>query len=328
MDTVFTLGSIRYNRVLERMIVLLRLITGNKRILTILVSVAAFSVVFLGGILSANLAGAKDEGDIVAVINGLPITREEFYTRMEEEIGEQMMNQLIAETLVLSVKDVEVTDEEIQAEIEAIKANYPGDEYFQQVLAQYGLTMERLTREVRINLILQKLAEAEVTITDEEIRAYFEQNKADLNTPKQVRSSHILVDSLETANKLIAELEAGADFAVLAQQWSKDTGSAVQGGDIGYITFDDPIVPEYLDAVFSLKVGEISAPVKTQYGYHIIKVTDIIEAKEAVLDEQIDNIRSILVQQKSRPYSDIVNDLYLKADMVINWERYKVFENK
>ncbi|HHT26940.1 MAG TPA: hypothetical protein GXZ82_06810 [Firmicutes bacterium] len=305
-----------------------QLMKENKRILTLLVSVLALSAVLLTGLLSAKQAGASDEGDIVAFINGIPITREEFYTRMESEIGEQVMNQLIAEALVLSVKDVAVTEDEINAEIDQIKAVYPSTEIFEQAMAEYGLTYDRLVKEIRINLILQKLAAAGVTITDEEISAYFENNKAALGTPKQVRSSHILVDSLAEAEMVIAELKEGADFAVLAQQISKDAGSAVQGGDIGFISPDDPIVPEYLDAVFNMAVGEISAPVKSQFGYHIIKVTAINEAKEAVLEEQKENIRAILTQEKSRSFNDVVNELYQEADVVVNWERYKGFENK
>lgn len=307
---------------------MLQLVKENKRILTLLVSVLALSTVLLIGLFSAKLAGASDEGDIVAVINDVPITRDEFYARLESEIGEQVMNQLIAEALVLSVKDVTVTDEEVNAEIEQIKASYPSAEMFEQAMAQYGLTLDRLAREVRINLILQKLATAGVTITDEEIKTYFENNKESLSMPKQVRSSHILVDSLEEAEMVVAELKDGADFATLAKQVSKDTGSAMQGGDIGFIGPDDPIVTEYLDAVFKMEVGEISAPVKSQFGYHIIKVTEINEAKEAVLEEQKENIRSILTQEKARSFNDVVNELYQKADVVVNWERYKGFENK
>jgi foldase protein PrsA len=313
---------------LERAILLHQLLKANKRLLILLVSVLAFSAVLVTGLISTGLVGASGDGDIVATINDIPITREEFYERMEKEIGEQVMNQLIAEALVLSAKGVTVSDEAVNAEIELIKANYPSQEIFEEIMAQYGLTMESLAREVRINLILAQLASADVTVTDAEIKAYFESNKATLGSPKQVRSSHILVDSLAEAEMIVAELKDGADFATLAKTISKDAGSAVQGGDIGFIGPDDPIVPEYLDAVFKMAVGEISAPVKSQFGYHIIKVTAINEAKEAVLEEQIETIKNVLIQEKARPFNEVVNDLYQNAKVVVNWERYKGFENQ
>ena len=153
-----------------------------------------------------------------------------------------------------------VTEDEINAEIDQIKAVYPSTEIFEQAMAEYGLTYDRLVKEIRINLILQKLAAAGVTITDEEISAYFENNKAALGTPKQVRSSHILVDSLAEAEMVIAELKEGADFAVLAQQISGR--GALYRAAISAYQSDVLIVPEYLTPCSTWR-SERQRPVKS-----------------------------------------------------------------
>ncbi|NMR85593.1 foldase, partial [Vibrio parahaemolyticus] len=129
------------------------------------------------------------------------------------------------------------------------------------------------------NLSIEALIEPSITITDEEIESYFNENKEDFNKPSQIKASHILVDSLDEANEILSKLNSGESFEDLAKEYSIDTVSAANGGDLGYFG-EGEMVEEFYNAAILLNVNEISEPVKSDYGYHIIKVTDKVEAKE------------------------------------------------
>lgn len=272
---------------------------------------------------SFGQARASADPDTVATINGQAITREAFYARLEQESGSSVLQQMISEALVLGYDKVKVTDTEMARELARVKGNYANEADFQQAMERYGISPERLQQEIRMMIILRKLASEGVTVTDEEVKTFFNENKESLGTPEQAKVSHILVDSKEEAEKLIAQLKKGADFAALAKQYSQDAGTASRGGELGYITPTDQIVPEFLEAAFSLKVGEISAPVKTQYGYHIIKVTAKTAAKPADFEAQKEYIRSQLIEEKSKSYDDVIAELRKSAKIDVNWDRYK-----
>lgn len=150
-----------------------------------------------------------------------------------------------------------------------------------------------------------------VSVPDAKIRDYFEKHKSEYDQPAEVRASHILVQFPENATeeqKLTAKLKAenlrgqivkGGDFAEVARNNSQDPGSAAQGGDLGFFKAG-MMVPEFEKAAFALKTGEMSQPVASTYGYHIIKVTDRREAKPAVLAAVRGKILDVLKEEEAR----------------------------
>jgi peptidyl-prolyl cis-trans isomerase C len=125
---------------------------------------------------------------------------------------------------------------------------------------------------------------------------------------QEVRARHILVESEDQAKAILAELKKGADFAELAKQKSKDPAAA-DGGDLGYFT-KDQMVPEFAEAAFKLDKGKISDPVKTAFGWHIIKVEDKRKKQLPSFDQVKDQLASVVVQQNQ---ADLVNKLRSQA---------------
>jgi peptidyl-prolyl cis-trans isomerase C len=137
--------------------------------------------------------------------------------------------------------------------------------------------------------------EAKSALTDEAMRKVYDEAVKQMGTEKEVRASHILVASEDEAKAILAELKKGADFAELAKKKSKDPGAA-QGGDLGYFT-KDQMVPEFAEVAFKLEPGKLSDPVKSQFGWHIIKVEDKRDKPVPEFDKVKDQIETFVTRK-------------------------------
>ncbi|MGI6066441.1 MAG: foldase protein PrsA [Bacillota bacterium] len=239
-------------------------------------------------------------GEVVARVNGENISKEELYDYLVAQNGEAALDSLITERIIaLEVKkqNISVSDKEVEEELSELIAQNGGEEYFNQTLAMYGLTMDDAKKDVKGNLELTKLLEGEVSVSEEEMKKYFEENKETFNQQEQVQVRHILVETIDKANEVKEKLAGGADFAELAKEYSTDASNKDAGGELGYI-IKGQMVEEFEKAAFSLEVGETSDPVKTKYGYHIINVEDKKAAKAAKYEDHKTEIKETLTNQK------------------------------
>ena len=193
----------------------------------------------------------------------------------------------------------EETEAEFQKQYQAMLDTYGMTEqdligYF----ALYGGTLEEFKEEGRASVAEQLLYAAvqqavvgPIELSEDELRAYFEEHKTDYSTEEQIEASHILVKTEEEAQAILAELAGGADFAELARTRSTDTGSAAQGGALGWFG-RGVMAPEFEEAAFALEVGETSGIVQTDFGFHIIRVTNRRAASEPEFGEVADRVRA------------------------------------
>jgi len=170
----------------------------------------------------------------------------------------------------------------------------------------YQKKVEDFKKLTLIGQLLEKEIEEKVKVSDKDVRDYYEAHKKDFTANNQVRASHILVKTEEEAKGIVEQLKKGADFAKIARAKSIDAGSAKNGGDLGFFSRGQ-MVPEFENAAFSLKAGEVSPPVRTQYGYHIIKVT---ERKEGNVVE-FEKIKGLLTQRLTAEKQKEVFDSYI-----------------
>ena len=202
----------------------------------------------------------------------------------------QLLDELITEKLVTkAAAGFTVPQAEVDAQIAKIKAQFPSEEDFGKQLAQVGQSPEQLNDTIRKMLQQEQWLESQIAgkteVTDEEAKQFYEANKAEFQQPDTVKASHILflvskedsqeiVDQkLEAAKMAEARAKKGEDFGALAKELSEEPGAKESGGDLGFFP-KDRMVPEFSEVAFSQKVGDISDPVRTQFGWHVIKVTD------------------------------------------------------
>ncbi|MBW8349634.1 peptidylprolyl isomerase [Bacillus sp. IITD106] len=267
-------------------------------------------------------------GEAVVKSKAGNITKDELYEAMKDRVGEQVLQQLVLDK-VLS-KEYKVTDKDVDKKLEEIKAQVGPQ--FTMLLQQQGFKDEDEFRQViKLNLLQEKSATKDIKVTEKEVKEFYDNEKPD----REVR--HIFVEKDEKKIKDIkAKLDKGEDFAALAKEYSED-GTAEKGGDLGFIAYDDPSMDQdFKDEAFKLKKDEISAPLQTQFGWHIIQVTDIKEKEpfDKVKDKyendlKMSKVDTNLVQKAMKDELKKANlkvedkDLKTTFDPILNYEEPK-----
>lgn len=235
----------------------------------------------------------------VATVNDEAITANDVYQLMLEQVGPQAVDQLIVNRLLdrkAEESNIEVTDDDLNAEVDKIKSSFPDEATFNQQLELSGYTLDKLKKQLTPQVKLTKLVSPGIEVTEEEIKTYYDTNKASFGTQEQVKASHILVETREEAEEIVGLLEGGADFATLAKERSKD-GSAASGGDLGFFGRGQMVAP-FEEAAFALDIGKISGVVESEFGFHIILLTDKQAASTPTYEEKKEDIRQTLFDQK------------------------------
>ncbi len=213
----------------------------------------------------------------------------------------EILDDLITEKLVTkAASGVTVPQSEIDAQIAKIKSQFPSEEDFGKQLSQLGQSPAQLSDTIKKILQQQHWLEGQIAdktdVTDDEAKKFYEANVAEFQQPDTVKASHILFlvnkdDSPEVVNKKLeaakaaeARAKKGEDFTTLAKELSEEPGAKESGGDLGFFP-KDRMVPEFAEVAFAQKVGDISDPVRTQFGWHIIRVTDKKAAGTLPYDE-------------------------------------------
>ncbi|MBN6888083.1 peptidylprolyl isomerase [Cytobacillus horneckiae] len=248
-----------------------------------------------------------------ATVNGEKISKSELDDALSSQYGSTVLDTLISDEIIrqeMKKENIKVSDKEIAEEMEAYMDTFGGEDTFNEVLKNSGVDVSIIEKNIMTYLASKKILEPKIEITDEEIQTYFDENKDSFDKEEEVEASHILVDDEKTAKEVVKKIEQDEDFAELAKEYSTDTATKDNGGELGFFAKGD-MVKEFEEKAFGMENGDISEPVKTEYGYHIIKVTDKQEPKKAELEEVKDEIKDILLESKlESEYSVWLNEKF------------------
>ena len=284
--------------------------------------------------------------DAIAVVDDTPVPKEDFdrlfrqaeaaYEAQQREFPEPgtpeyetLKNQTVEFLVdrVIRQKEaaelgIEITDAEVDEKLEELKQQFFGgdEEKYKDELEAQGITDADIREDLRAQILSQKIFDEvtrEETVTEAEVQAYYDENEEQFTTPERREVAHILVEEGDKAlaDDLYQQLRDGADFAELAKKHSTDTGSAEQGGKLTDVK--GSFVPEFEEVAFSLETGEIGEPVKSQFGWHIIKAledtkpattTPFAEVKDTIgeqlRDERRNEAMSAWVAEARAQYED------------------------
>lgn len=258
------------------------------------------------------------ENEYIAKINGKKITQSELNRKPVSLYETDVLSTLITSKVIeleATKQKVTVSDKEIQAELDDLQNSYGGKEAFEAALEFNAMTVQSAKDNIKTYLTTIKLIEPTIDITEKELKTYFKENKDTFSQEEQVQASHILVEDEDIAKEVAKKIKNGNDFAELASKYSTDTASASDGGNLDY--FGKGVMDENFEKVaFSMKIDEISDPIKTDYGYHIIKVTAKKAGKEATFENSKDDVKTALRNEKINVnYSTWLSSLYEDYDI-------------
>lgn len=273
--------------------------------------------IVLSVILSLSLLAACGNGDgsdeaVVKTKSG-NVTQGEFYDELKETSGSQVLQELVYEKLLED--KYSVSDNDVKKKYDEIKKTFSDEDQFNSYLTQNNLTDKKFKRQIKNYLMMTKAQRDGIKVTDKDLQNYYNKNKDDLI---ELKASHILVADEKTAKSIQQKLKDGEDFAKLAKEKSTDTGSKDKGGELGWFK-QSTMVAEFSEAAKKLKVGEISGPVKSENGYHIIK----LEGKKESFDDLKESTKEAYLTSKQKSQEEVIQKLVKDADVKVQDDDFK-----
>jgi peptidyl-prolyl cis-trans isomerase C len=300
-------------------------------------------------VIPAFAAEEKIPDGKVATVNGIVITQDLFDKEMARvssqfarsgrplsdaqsvSIKKRVLETLINRELLYQEsqhKGIKVEDNEVNGQFDIVKKRFPDEEQYKAALQKMNITEAELKSQIREGMAIQQFVDnylvQEITVSEAEVKGFYQNNPDMFKQPEQIKASHILIkvdaQADETAKgqankkimKIQEQLKAGQDFASLATEFSEGP-SNVNGGDLGYFSRGQMVKP-FEDAAFKLKSGEVSDIVETRFGYHLIKVVDKKPESVVSYEKVKDKITQYLEQdKKEKAVKDDIERLRQKA---------------
>ena len=285
----------------------------NPQLLLAVIAVLVVAVIVLGIIMMQ-----QQQDQVAATVNGEPVRKEELFEAMYIQGGSEVLDQLITRHLILQEGEkagIIISEEELDEEIKSIiDESFQGSEDdFNSALELYGISLEAFRKDALLNLMVRQMALTRIEPSEEEAQQFFEENRHLFDQPEKTEARHILVETIEIANEVVALLRAGEDFVQLAAEYSLDTSNKDAGGYLGFFS-RGMMVEEFEAAAFTLEIGVFSDPIQTDFGFHVIEVLDRSEEVVAIYEEISDQAIEALVESKiPTVINELVQSLFEQA---------------
>jgi peptidyl-prolyl cis-trans isomerase C len=242
------------------------------------------------------------------------ITSDQLPAAQKADAYRMVLDELIVSKLLAKRSaEVDVKEEQVAARFEEIKGRFPSPEVFAAQLEKSGQTTEKLKADIHDSIKKQQWVESQMKdvakVSDEDAEDFYKKNPQQFQKPEQVRASHILIslgkdaapelvaEKQKKAEEILTRVKSGEAFDKLAKELSEDPSAKENSGDLNFFTREQ-MVPEFSEAAFGMKKGDFSTPVRSQFGFHIIQVTDRKDAETLALDTVKPQLVAFLNRQK------------------------------
>jgi parvulin-like peptidyl-prolyl isomerase len=266
--------------------------------------------------------------DVLATVNGTPITRGTVVNRLWSLHANDVLNQIVDETIVaqamaawqakMGPTEKESVKSTVDIRFQRVKAQFLDDAAFNANLQNSGVTLEAFQQQLESQVAREMLlmSAKNLSVSPKDASDFFQANKERLGSPEAVHLRHILVSTDQQAKDLLVAIRVGADFSKLAREISLDAVSKEKGGDLGFVS-RGMLQADIEKVVFGLKIAEVSEPVKGPLGYHLFKVEETRPAMPAVFNTLQDDItRALLAQKITQAWPDYLQELRASAKVV------------
>lgn len=243
--------------------------------------------------------------------------------QLKDQFRMQLLDRMIdieIMTQEANKRGIKVADKDVDAKLKQLmkQLNIKDNKQLDDALKQSGLTKDQMKDQLRKGILIDKLGEQVtkgIKITDKEVEDYYNTHKSEFATKDQIHAAQILLQKEEDANKVLQQVQNGGDFAALAKQYNPDSTKDT-GGDLSWIN-KDSLDSVFAEAAWNLQPGQISSqPIKTQFGYHIIKLIDKkLGAQRTFEEAKADAKEKLLKQKKAEAWQKWFNDIKKKADV-------------
>lgn len=316
---------------------LVNMLNGGKKLKRLI-------LIGLAALISVNMVGCGN--DTIAKINDVKISKDEYnkiasflYATgyVQEDKNKGINNNILSFIIDNEVayqdaqrENIKVEDKDINEKYEDLKETLKSNSAYKAKLDEVGVNDDFLKSQVKKDLIVSKYKEnfmKNIKINDNEIKTYYDNHKDEF-TKEEVRASQILISTLDDNNNVVNQeqkeklkdkaedilekLKNNEDFAILAKEYSDDKNSGKDGGDLGYFSKEDKNI-DFTNPVFKLEKDQLSDIIETEYGYHIVKVTDN-KSVTKTLEESKEDIKNKILNQK---YTQHIDSLYKNGKITI-----------
>ncbi len=316
---------------------LVNMLNGGKKLKRLI-------LIGLAALISVNMVGCGN--DTIAKINDVKISKDEYnkiasflYATgyVQEDKNKGINNNILSFIIDNEVayqdaqrENIKVEDKDVNEKYEDLKETLKSNSAYKAKLDEVGVNDDFLKSQVKKDLIVSKYKEnfmKNIKINDNEIKTYYDNHKDEF-TKEEVRASQILISTLDDNNNVVNQeqkeklkdkaenilekLKNNEDFAILAKEYSDDKNSGKDGGDLGYFSKEDKNI-DFTNPVFKLEKDQLSDIIETEYGYHIVKVTDN-KSVTKTLEESKEDIKNKILNQK---YTQHIDSLYKNGKITI-----------
>lgn len=316
---------------------LVNMLNGGKKLKRLI-------LIGLAALISVNMVGCGN--DTIAKINDVKISKDEYnkiasflYATgyVQEDKNKGINNNILSFIIDNEVayqdaqrENIKVEDKDLNEKYEDLKETLKSNSAYKAKLDEVGVNDDFLKSQVKKDLIVSKYKEnfmKNIKINDNEIKTYYDNHKDEF-TKEEVRASQILISTLDDNNNVVNQeqkeklkdkaedilekLKNNEDFAILAKEYSDDKNSGKDGGDLGYFSKEDKNI-DFTNPVFKLEKDQLSDIIETEYGYHIVKVTDNKRVTKT-LEESKEDIKNKILNQK---YTQHIDSLYKNGKITI-----------
>jgi len=282
----------------------------------------------------------SEEDEVLATVDGSVVTLSEYKAGLEklktqlpkgdtldpegvQTLKMNLLNQLIEKKLLITEANklgITVSDTEINEQINKIVGEYPDSDTFNSRMKEENIDIVSWKKEIEYQIMLDKLvktvAGSDITVTPDEVKKFYDDHLDLYNSPTRVRALQIMLETKEQAQTILDEIKGGTDFSELAKTYSISPDSE-KGGDLGF--FSENEMPPSFSVVFTMKPGDLSDVVESEYGFHLFKVIDRREAKMLTLEEARPEIEEKLKRIKSEEkYGEWFDQIRKRTKIEVN----------